>query len=55
MYKKAFEYEHNCKGETLQPDESPTIVETWLEMEKLLETGEYMRSPFPVRMISDFL
>jgi aryl-alcohol dehydrogenase-like predicted oxidoreductase len=26
-------------GKTLQPDESPTIVETWKEMEKLLETG----------------
>ena len=35
-------------GEWLQPDENPTFVETWLEMEKLLETGKYMH---PFRMI----
>ena len=27
----------------MQPEESPTFVETWLEMEKLLDTGGYMR------------
>ncbi|QRV84038.1 aldo/keto reductase family protein [Ceratobasidium sp. AG-Ba] len=27
-------------GPALQPDESPTFVETWLGMEKLLETGK---------------
>ncbi|PVF95249.1 putative GCY1-galactose-induced protein of aldo/keto reductase family [Serendipita vermifera] len=27
-------------GRVLQPDESPTFVETWLSMEKLLETGK---------------
>ncbi|KAH7106621.1 Aldo/keto reductase [Auriculariales sp. MPI-PUGE-AT-0066] len=27
-------------GRTLKPDESPTIVETWREMEKLLVTGK---------------
>jgi glycerol 2-dehydrogenase (NADP+) len=27
-------------GKTLQPNESPTIVETWKEMEKLLDTGK---------------
>jgi glycerol 2-dehydrogenase (NADP+) len=27
-------------GRTLAPDESPTIVDTWKEMEKLLDTGE---------------
>jgi diketogulonate reductase-like aldo/keto reductase len=26
-------------GRTLQPEESPTIVDTWLAMEKLLESG----------------
>ena len=26
-------------GRALQPDESPTFVETWKEMEKLLDTG----------------
>ncbi|KAI0084598.1 Aldo/keto reductase [Irpex rosettiformis] len=27
-------------GQALQPDESPTLVETWKEMEKLLDTGK---------------
>lgn len=27
-------------GRTLAIDESPTFVETWKEMEKLLETGQ---------------
>ena len=26
-------------GQFIQPGERPTYVETWLEMEKLLETG----------------
>jgi glycerol 2-dehydrogenase (NADP+) len=26
-------------GRTLQPEESPTIVDTWLAMEKLLDSG----------------
>ena len=26
-------------GRTLQPDESPTFIETWKEMEKLASTG----------------
>jgi len=30
----------NDKGEVLQPEQSPTFVETWLEMEKLLKTGK---------------
>jgi len=30
----------NDKDEVLQPEESPTFVETWFEMEKLLETGK---------------
>lgn len=29
-------------GKTLAPDESPTIVDTWIEMEKLLETGNFI-------------
>ncbi|KAI0071095.1 Aldo/keto reductase [Panus rudis PR-1116 ss-1] len=28
------------KGKTLQPEDSPTIVETWREMEKLLDHGK---------------
>ncbi|KAJ3002430.1 hypothetical protein NUW54_g5852 [Trametes sanguinea] len=28
-------------GRTLQPEESPTFVETWLEMEKTLDAGDY--------------
>ncbi|KAH8118772.1 Aldo/keto reductase [Phellopilus nigrolimitatus] len=30
----------NEKGEVLPPEESPTFIETWLEMEKLLKTGK---------------
>src|SRR4051794_9458058 len=32
------------QGKILQPEESPTFVETWKEMEKLVETGAYERS-----------
>ncbi|THH05085.1 hypothetical protein EW145_g5053 [Phellinidium pouzarii] len=30
----------DSEGNILQPEEHPTIVDTWLEMEKLLETGK---------------
>ncbi|KAH8118773.1 Aldo/keto reductase [Phellopilus nigrolimitatus] len=30
----------NEKGEPLQPEEGPSFIETWLSMEKLLETGK---------------
>ncbi|KAG8956362.1 hypothetical protein FRC04_004443 [Tulasnella sp. 424] len=30
----------DSNGKTLQPEESPTYVETWKEMEKLLDTGK---------------
>lgn len=30
----------DSKGKVLQPEESPTYVETWKEMEKLLDTGK---------------
>lgn len=32
-------------GRTLQADESPTFVETWKEMEKLLDEGKPSRPP----------
>lgn len=30
----------------LKPDESPTIIETYKEMEKLLETGKFLMLSF---------
>jgi len=30
----------NAQGETIPIDQSPTYVETWKEMEKLVETGK---------------
>lgn len=39
----------NTDGKIFPPDQSPTFVETWLKMEKLLETGA---SPFAnVRLV----
>lgn len=32
-------------GRVLQPDEHPTIVDVWKEMEKLLETGKSQTWP----------
>jgi glycerol 2-dehydrogenase (NADP+) len=32
-------YAHAYAGKTLQPDEHPTIVDTWLAMERLLASG----------------
>ncbi len=41
-------------GETItfRPDEHPTIVDTWKDMEKLLASGKFFFTPRPIpRMI----
>ena len=40
-------------GKTLQPDQSPTFVETYLEMEKLLSTGIW--PDYNIRAFAHFL
>jgi glycerol 2-dehydrogenase (NADP+) len=35
-------------GRTLKETESPTIVDTWKDMEKLLDTGSWIISSIPV-------
>ncbi|KAH9847884.1 Aldo/keto reductase [Lenzites betulinus] len=46
------------EGKTLQPDETPTIVETWLQMEKLLSSGKAKAigvSNFSIKTLSTLL
>jgi len=40
-------------GKTLQPDQSPTFIETYLEMEKLLSTGIW--PDYNIRAFAHFL
>lgn len=43
MVQKSQKYVYrNSQGRTLQPGESPTFVETWKEMEKLVVSGKLL-------------
>jgi len=45
-------------GKTIQPEESPTILETWKQMEQLLDTGKVKSigiSNFSIKLLEEFL